>query len=148
MSQSYIRCLVHLVWSTHNRVPVISPDVRGRLHAYLGGVVRTAGAHAHVIGGTDDHVHLLLSLTATKTIMEIVRAAKGVSSRWMHENGVPEFRWQDGYGAFSVAAEAQERVEAYIRRQEEHHRVVSFQEEFLEFLRRNNVEYDPRYIWT
>ncbi len=148
MSQSYVRCLVHLVWSTHNRVALITPDTRGRLHAYLGGVMRTAGAHALALGGTSDHVHMLASLPATKTIMEIVRAAKSVSSRWMHENGVPEFRWQDGYGAFSVGANGRERVEAYIRRQEEHHRTVSFQEEMLDFLRRNEIEYDPRYIWT
>jgi putative transposase len=147
MSQTYVRCLVHLVWSTHGRQPTVVPDLGERLAPYLGGVARAMGAHALAVACLADHAHVLASLPATRTVADIVRELKAGSSRFAHQCGVQDLRWQDGYAAFSVGASGRARVEAYIRGQEEHHRTATFKEELLDFLERNGVEYDPRYIW-
>ena len=100
------------------------------------------------IGGMADHVHLLVGGRATICLADLVRDVKAVSSRWMHEEmGVAEFSWQEGYGAFSVSPSQRETVREYISRQEEHHRVRTFQEEYLELLKRSGVEFDERYLW-
>ena len=121
---------------------------RERLHAYLGGVVRNIDGIPEAIGGTNDHVHLLLGLRATHRLADVVRDVKAVSSRWMHEEiGESLAMWQDGCGAFTVGASQCEGVRDYIARQEEHHRKQTFQAEYLEFLRDGGVEYDERYLW-
>jgi REP element-mobilizing transposase RayT len=117
------------------------------LHAYLGGIAKNIDVVPESIGGTNDHVHLLLSLKPTHCLANVVRDLKAVSSRWMHEQiGGHSGSWQDGYGAFTVGAPDCKTVCDYIARQEEHHRRVTFQEEYLEFLRRGGVEYDERYL--
>jgi len=148
MPSTHLSLHYHLVFSTKDRLPIITSAWRERLHAYLGGIVRNIDGIPEAIGGTNDHVHILVGLRATHRLADVVRDVKAVSSRWMHE----EIReravtWQDGYGAFTVGASQCQSARDYISRQEEHHRKQTFQEEYLEFLRGGGVEYDERYLW-
>ena len=148
MSSTHLSLHYHLVFSTKNRVPNIAEAWRGRLHAYLGGVVRNVEGVPEAIGGVADHVHLLIGLRATARLADVVRDVKAVSSRWVHEEaGDREFSWQEGYGAFTVSASQRDMVREYIAKQEEHHRKRTFQEEYVELLKRSGVEYDDRYLW-
>ena len=148
MPSTHLSLHLHVVFSTKNRFPFITDEWRDRLHAYLGGAVRTAGCVPECIGGTADHVHLLIGMRATHRLADVVRDIKQSSSKWVHEEiGVKKFGWQDGYGAFTVAASQIESVRDYINNQVEHHRKRSFQEEYVEFLERSGVEYDKRYLW-
>ena len=119
------------------------------LHAYMGGIVRELGGKAILINGMPDHVHLLIYLPPTVALAEAVRVLKANSSRWVHEKwpGNSKFAWQRGYGAFSVSRTIVSDVERYIATQEEHHRKITFEEEFVAFLKRHGIEYDPRYLW-
>jgi REP element-mobilizing transposase RayT len=114
----------------------------------MGGVAREHKMKALAIGGTDDHVHVLLSVPSTVPISEAMRQIKAASSRWMHDTcAVNGFEWQEGYGAFSIGWAQVETTLAYIARQEEHHRKRDFQAEFIAFLKKHRIEYDPRYVW-
>jgi REP element-mobilizing transposase RayT len=114
----------------------------------MGGIVRSIDGIALAIDGPSDHVHLLVKTPATAAMADVVRTVKTNSSKWVHET-FPRaaFAWQTGYGAFSVSCSNVEAVSEYITGQEEHHKSVSFQEEFVAFLRRHGIEYDERYIW-
>ena len=127
---------------------MIQPAWRGDLHAYLGGIIRTANGIAESIGGVSDHVHLLIGLRATHRLADVMRELKAVSSGWVHNNKIRMggFAWQEGYGAFTVSASQREAVRQYIQRQPEHHRTRTFREEYLELLRRSGVEFDERYL--
>jgi REP element-mobilizing transposase RayT len=135
------------VFSTKNREPLILPDWRPDLHAYIGGIVRNRRGELIAAGGIPDHIHLLVRLTADRAVADAVRDIKAVTSGWRHENGDPRFAWQGGYGAFTVSKSMVETVSRYIDRQEERHRVQTFQEEFLDLLRRHGIDYDERYLW-
>jgi REP element-mobilizing transposase RayT len=138
----------HLVFSTKGRRPLITLDRRSSLHAYLGGIVRSLGGVPLAMGGTADHVHLLVGLRATQRLADILREVKGGSSEWMRgEVGAREFGWQDGYGAFTVSRSHLIEVNRYIAEQEEHHRTMTFQEEYLALLAEHGIEYDERYLW-
>ena len=127
---------------------MIAPEWRARLHGFLGGVVRQLDGIPQAVGGVGDHVHLLVGLGAMHRLADVMREIKSVSSRWVHDEvGVKLFSWQEGYGAFTVGAPQRESVVEYIANQEAHHRVKSFQEEYVDFLRRGAVEYDDRYLW-
>ena len=114
----------------------------------MGGVAGDRGVVPMAIGGTEDHVHLLLSLPATISVSSAMQVIKIGSSRWMHDEcGVKAFAWQEGYGAFSIGASQVEATVAYIQRQQEHHRRRDFQAEFLAILKKNGIAYDARYVW-
>ncbi|HET6208198.1 MAG TPA: IS200/IS605 family transposase [Terracidiphilus sp.] len=148
MSHTYCCSLFHCVFSTKERRKTISTEIRERLWAYMGGVAREHGMKALAAGGTDDHVHILLSLPSSLPIAKAMREIKSASSRWMHETcGVEGFEWQEGYGAFSIGWAQVDATVAYITRQEEHHAKRDFQSEFVAFLKRHRIEYDPRYVW-
>jgi len=148
MPSTHLSLHYHVVFSTKDRRPLIAPEWRDRLHAYLGGVVRNLDGVAESVGGVEDHVHLLLGLRATHCLSDLVRDVKSVSSRWVHEEiHLAGFAWQEGYGAFTVSASQRETVGDYIARQEEHHRHRTFQEEYVALLRRCGVEFDERYLW-
>ena len=120
---------------------------RADLHAYLGGIIRTAGGVAESVGGVSDHVHLLIGLRATHRLADVLRELKAVSSRWVHDEiGQRAFAWQEGYGGFTVSASQREAVRHYVAEQAEHHRTRTFREEYLELLRRSGVEFDERYV--
>ncbi len=129
---------------------MIVPDIRGDVHAYLGGIVREEGGTAVAIGGTADHVHLLMELPADRNVADCVRVVKTNSSRWVHERW-PErraFSWQAGYGAFAVSASNADRVIQYIRNQEQHHRRINYHDEFVALLRKHGIAFDERYLWS
>lgn len=149
MANSYISCHVHYIFSTKQRQRLIAPEIRPRLWAYFGGIARENKMKAVAVGGTDDHVHILLSLPATITLAKAAQLVKGGSSLWIHET-FPNQRnlaWQEGYGAFTVSVSQLDKTIAYINNQEAHHRKKTFQEEYLEFLKKHGVEYDERYLW-
>ena len=150
MPQSFVSSHFHCVFSTKERRKLITDDIRPRLWSYMGGIARENRMKALAIGGTADHVHMLLSLPSTLSVAKAMQLIKGVSSKWVHDE-FPQhqhFGWQDGYGAFSIGVSQKETTIHYIENQEEHHRERSFQEELLAFLEKHEIEYDPRYIWS
>lgn len=148
MPQTLTHLLTHVIFSTKDRRAMIDADLKPRLHAYLGGIVREIGGHALAINGMADHVHLLLSLPPKISIAEAVRLMKTNSSKWAHEQAKRRlFSWQAGYSAFSVSQSAAPRVIRYIQEQERHHRRTPFQEELVRFLKVHGVAYDERYVW-
>ena len=149
MPHSYVSNLMHCVFSTKERFPIIEAELESRLWAYLGGIARENKMRALAIGGTVDHVHTLLSLPATMDVAKAVQLIKGGSSKWVHDNFREhrKFAWQDGYGAFSVSASQLDRTIAYINGQKEHHRKRTFEDEFIELLDKHGVEYDRRYVF-
>ena len=149
MANSYISVFVHIIFSTQNREPLLTSSLRDRLWAYMGGIARENKIKAISIGGRLDHSHMLLSIPGNIAVSKAVQLIKGGSSKWLHENfsSLRNFSWQEGYGAFSVGPSQVDEVSAYIAHQEEHHRVKSFQEEYLGFLREYGIEYDERYVW-
>lgn len=145
---TYSRLLVHIVFSTKERHPWITDEIRPQLHAYLGGIARNFDATAISVGGVSDHVHLLIALPTKLAVADGVRTLKSNSSGWIHDRWPDRlFQWQIGYGAFSVSESNQDAVVRYIENQIEHHRQRTFQEEFLELLSRHRIEHDPRYVW-
>jgi REP element-mobilizing transposase RayT len=148
MPSTHLSLHYHLIFSTKERRPLINGAWRAQLHAYLGGAVRTCGGVAEAVGGTNDHVHLLVGLRATHRLADVLREIKHSSSQWAHETvGARVFAWQEGYGAFTVSASNLAQVKKYIAKQEEHHRGSTFKQEYVALLRRSGVEYDERFLW-
>ena len=148
MPSTHLSLHYHIVFSTKDRHPFIADDWRKRLHKYLGGLVRAADGIPEAIGGTVDHVHLLVGLRATHSLASFVQDIKQTSSRWIHETiGVKNFTWQPGYGAFTVSVSNCDAAKEYIVGQAEHHRTKSFQEEYVLFLKKYHVEYDEKFLW-
>jgi len=139
----------HLVFSTKQRAPLIRDEIASRLYPYLGGIATSSKGVLICVGGMPDHVHLLVSLGRESSLSELLRELKANSSRWIHETFPDQksFAWQSGYAAFSVSHSRLSDVRAYIENQAEHHRVRTFQEEFLELLRRHDLTFDERYVW-
>jgi REP element-mobilizing transposase RayT len=149
MAHTFTHLLAHIIFSTKNREPLLDADLKPRLFAYMGGIVRELGGAALLINGPTDHVHLLVSLPSTKSISDFMRVLKTNSSRWVHEQfpAKQTFAWQTGYGAFSVSESNRCAVEKYIANQEEHHRVTDFKDEFISFLKRHGMGYEEKYLW-
>ncbi|MBN2309900.1 MAG: IS200/IS605 family transposase [Candidatus Hydrogenedentes bacterium] len=149
MPQSLSRILLHVVFSTKQRRPFIRESTRPGLHAYLAGACRSAGSHALRVGGTDDHVHIACVLPRTLTVSDLVEGIKVSSSRWMKtgDAACDDFAWQAGYGAFSLGQSQLKALVRYVDNQEEHHRKLTFKEEFLQLLRRYGLDHDERYLW-
>ena len=149
MGHTYSNVLVHVVFSTRERVPSITEAFRTRLYEYLAGVAREEFGKAIKIGGTDNHLHALLSLNMQVAISKAICKWKSLSSGWVHKTiaGCGDFAWQEGYGAFSVSQSQAAKVMAYIEGQAEHHASRSFEEEFIDFLERHQVSYDRAHIW-
>jgi len=149
MSSTYCSLLYHVVFSTKDRKRWLDDDIRQRVYGYMGGTVRNKGGVLIAANGTDDHVHLLLGLKQTKAIADAVKEIRANSSSWIHDTfpGYQEFAWQRGYGAFAVSFSQQEKTEAYLAKQQKHHKKATFQEEFLLLLDLHKVECDERYIW-
>jgi REP element-mobilizing transposase RayT len=146
---SYVSSYFHCIFSTKERHPLITPQLRERLWPFLGGIARQNKMKAIEIGGVEDHVHLLLSLPSTMPVAKAVQLIKGGSSKWIHET-FPEkrlFSWQEEYGAFSVSVSQLKKTIEYIKGQAEHHRKMTFQEELLALLNKHRIEYDERYLW-
>jgi REP element-mobilizing transposase RayT len=148
MSGTYTNLLLHLVFSTKNRVPLIDSQLQPRLYEYLGGIIRNKNGMLCAIGGMPDHVHLLVRLHQDLAISSLIRDLKSSSSGWIHEHfaHLSDFRWQEGYGAFSVSQSQLDKVDQYIRHQAEHHQNRDFTREFIAFLDKQAIAFDPEII--
>jgi len=148
MPSTHLSLHYHLVFSTKERLPLITKDWRANLHGYLGGIVKGIDGVPLAIGGIEDHAHLLVGLRATHRLDYVLRDIKADSSGWVHkEVGQRKFEWQIGYLGLTVSPSQIERVRKYILNQEKHHRRKTFQEEYLELLQLSGIEYDDRYVW-
>ena len=150
MPQSLAKILVHTVFSTKERRPFLrDAALRQELHHYLGGILKNVDCQPIIVGGVEDHVHLLASLSRTCAAAEVVKEVKRGSSLWVKERDatMQDFGWQNGYGIFSIGFSQIEDVRRYIAGQEQHHRKVSFQDEFRLLLKRYEIAYDERYVW-
>jgi len=150
MAQSLAKILLHLVFSTKERRPFLHDQaLREELHRYLGGILTHLDCQPLIIGGVEDHVHLLFAHSRTATVADVVKELKRGSTLWMKSKSpeLTEFAWQGGYGVFSIGQSQVEDVRAYIAGQEEHHHKVSFQEEFRRLLQRYEIAFDERYVW-
>jgi putative transposase len=139
----------HLIFSTKNREPSITPELEPRLYEYMGGIVRGLKASLIEINGTANHVHLLIRESKAVSDQDFMGQLKGDSSKWINRNftGRPRFSWQGGYGWFSVSPAGVDAAEAYVRSQKQHHQEVTFQDEFRRFLKKYQVDYDEHYVW-
>jgi putative transposase len=150
MAQSLAKVLVHIVFSTKNRYPFLADDnIRKEMHSYLGGACKGLDCPVIIVGGVEDHVHILCRLTRNYAIAKVIGDIKRESSKWIKTKGrsFTKFSWQNGYGIFSASQSQVDRVRKYISGQEEHHRRKSFQEEYRSFLKHYEVEFDERYLW-
>ena len=149
MANSYTSMNIHFVFSTKNRVSLIDNKLKTRLHYYLGGIAREIKMVPLAVGGTSNHVHILVSVPPVLSPAKGIQLLKTNSSRWIHEEfpGMAGFSWQVGYSAFSVSPRLIGNVRSYIHRQEEHHRIRTFEEEYVGFLKESGIEYDEKYVW-
>ena len=150
MPQSLSSVYLHLVFSTKERQPFLrDPNLRQEMHAYLGGISKTLECPPLIVGGVEDHVHLLGRMARTITQADWVKELKRVSSIWIKQRDPASaaFAWQGGYGAFSVSTSALDRTSEYIANQEQHHQKQTFQDEYRASLRKHGIEWDERYVW-
>jgi putative transposase len=148
MPSTHLSLHYHIVFSTKDRLPVITREWRKDLHSYLGGIINGLKGVPLATGGTNDHVHVLFGLRSTHRLDYVMRDLKAGSSLWVHEQvGRKKFDWQPGYFGVTVSPSQIDRVRKYVLNQEEHHKRRSFQEEYLELLKLSRVEYDERYLW-
>ena len=148
MTHTYSNVLFHLVWSTKNREPFVNADFKRPLYSYINGIVENKKCKLHIINGMPDHVHLLVSIPLTMTIPELVQQIKVSSNRWIKQQSphFQKFSWQEGLGAFTVGYSNFDSVKNYIANQEEHHRSKSFDEEYLDLLKKLKITYDNRFV--
>jgi REP element-mobilizing transposase RayT len=149
MSNSYISIYIHAVFSTKNHQPFLTPEMRERLFPYFGGIAKSNDFLLLKAGGVENHVHLLLSIRQDIEICRVLQLLKGGSSKWIHDNFayLKHFSWQEGYGAFSIGISQIRQTEDYIANQVEHHKKLSFREEYISFLKKHNIKYDDKYVF-
>ncbi|MGD9855726.1 MAG: IS200/IS605 family transposase [Planctomycetaceae bacterium] len=146
---SYTKLTYHVVFSTKYRRRTITEPLQKRLYEYIGGIIRAKKGHLIEIGGVTDHIHILSSFSPTIAVSDMVRDLKANAAKWMNELGVSgeRFEWQKGYGAFTVSASQIPNVRQYVQNQKEHHRVTTFEEEYVALLKRHGIEFDRRYLF-
>ena len=149
MPQSLAQIYVHIIFSTKERHPFINTTIEPELFAYMGDTIKRCEGVLFLINGTADHVHVLSSLPRTMALSKYIEEIKRNSNRWIKTKGsdYQKFAWQNGYGAFSVSSSRKDSVLRYIAGQKEHHRKITFKEEFIAFLEKYGIEYDERYLW-
>ncbi len=149
MPSTYSNLLYHIIFSTKDRQPLITPALQEELYLYVAGIVRGQNGLPLEIGGVPDHLHLVIRINPDVSVSEIVRLVKANSSKWVNERaaGMGRFAWQRGYGAFTLSFSQLSAVRRYVRSQAEHHRVRTFQDEFVTFLTRHGIEFDERFLW-
>ena len=150
MSQSLAKILVHIVFSTKDRRPYLRDGaLRDEFHCYLGGILKEIGCQPIIVGGAEDHVHLLCALSRTRCAAEAVKEIKRGSSLWIKSksDAIRDFGWQNGYGIFSIGYSQMPEVKSYIANEDDHHRRMTFQNEFRALLQRYEIEYDEQYLW-
>ena len=149
MAQSLSSILIHLVFSTKNREPLITPEIEKELHPYMAKIFRELKSPSLAIDGTSDHLHILFSLGRVIKVADLVEEVKTESSKWIKTKGreFKNFHWQRGYGAFSIGQSNVVSLERYIYGQKQHHRRVTFQDEYRKFLEAYRIAFDERYVW-
>jgi putative transposase len=149
MPQSLARLCIHIVFSTKHRKPILHDAIRPDLHAYMATVLKNMDCPVLLINSVDDHVHILLDLGRTISVSNVVEHVKKTSSKWIktQSDALNNFAWQAGYGAFAVSESNVPSVRKYIENQQEHHRKISFQEEYRAFLTKHTITFDVRYLW-
>jgi putative transposase len=149
MANTYTCLHYYIIFSTKDREPWLKPDIQDRVWSYLAGIAQNNKMNPIQIGGMPDHVHLVVGLPTTLSMSEALHLIKGGSSKWIKEElpGMRGFAWQDGYSAFTVSQSNLAEVVSYVKNQHEHHRVKTFQEEYLAFLEKHGLEYERRYVF-
>ena len=149
MAQSLANILIHIIFSTKKRQPMILSEVIQELYSYMAGIARAHESQVHEIGGIEDHVHLLVSLPRTLPLSKLIEDIKKGSSKWIKTKGslYTDFAWQNGYGAFSIGQSSYEDLRKYIQTQKDHHKHISFQDEFRAFLKKYRIAYDEKSVW-
>ena len=149
MPQSLASLLIHIIFSTKDRLPFIDAKVEGELYRYLSSVFVACESPALKIGGTTNHVHILCRLSRARPLSDVIEKVKTSSSKWIKMKGATyrKFFWQNGYAAFSIGQSGVSRLISYMETQKEHHKKRSFQDELRAFLRNYDVAYDERYLW-
>ncbi len=147
MPHSFSNLLVHAIFSTDHRRKLIDAELKPRLCGYVQGTVKGAHCFPIEVNAVPDHIHVFVQLSTSTNVADLLRVIKSNSTKWVHEEIRKSFGWQDGYAAFSVSESNRSVVVQYIRDQEEHHRRVSFEEELLQYLQKNGISYDERYVW-
>ncbi|RJP35971.1 MAG: IS200/IS605 family transposase [Phycisphaerales bacterium] len=149
MPGTYSQILLHVVFSTKNRRPLITTEVSERLYKYIGGIIRAEKGALYDIGGIEDHVHMLLPWRPDASISDLMRAVKSRSTKWVHQTfpQLRDFAWQEGYSVFSVSKSREPVIRKYIATQTEHHKKEDFCAELLFLLRRHGIEFDERYVF-
>jgi putative transposase len=150
VSQSLSKILVHIVFSTKNHAPMLSQKMHSELFGYIAGILKNLDSKAIIINGTQDHIHILCQLSKNHSPSEIVQKIKSNSSKWAKSKSpnLADFQWQNGYGVFSVSESNLNAVKTYIQTQQQHHKKLSFQEEFKKLLDKHNIEYDNEHLWN
>jgi len=138
-----------MIFSTKNREPFITPTIETELHPYMAKIFRELKSPSLAIDGTSDHVHILFSLGRVIKVADLVEEVKRESSKWIKTKGQEfrNFHWQKGYGAFSIGQSNVAALKRYIRGQKQHHRRITFQDEYRKFLKTYGIDYDERYVW-
>ncbi len=150
MANTYTSLFFHIVFSTKNRTNWIRPDIEDRIWSYIGGIARKHKCTAIQLGGIDDHIHALIMAPPVYSPSQIAKFLKGESSKWIHDefSELRNFGWQDGYSAFSVSKSIVPKVVDYIKRQREHHRKMTFEQEYVELLELHQIPtIDDRFIF-
>ncbi|MBN1517961.1 IS200/IS605 family transposase [Candidatus Sumerlaeota bacterium] len=145
---SYVQTYYHIVYSTKNRIPALVADQRPELFRYMWGILKNKKSHLYRLNGTEDHLHMLTSLHPTVALADLIRDMKTSSAAWIKKEKIfPDFPgWQVGYGGFTKSHADKDKVTHYIMRQEEHHRKVSFIDEFKQLLAEEGIEFDERFL--
>jgi putative transposase len=148
MASTFTSMNIHFVFSTKNREKLIVEKIRSRLWKYMGGIARQNKLVAHAIGGIDDHIHLLISIPASMSPSKAIQLMKGGSSKWVNEEfpDLGRFSWQQGYSAFSVSPSRMTKTIEYINNQHVHHKLISFKQEYIDFLIKTGIPYDEKYV--
>jgi REP element-mobilizing transposase RayT len=146
MPHSYAQNVVHVIFSTKDRRKLLPKEFQPKLWAYVAGVCKNYEIHVDAIGGTEDHIHLLIRVPASFSIAKAILTIKSNSSKWVNEQG-RRFSWQEGYAAFSVSASLVPRVARYINTQEAHHKRMTFDAEFMTILKKHGVKFDPSFMF-
>jgi len=149
MANTYSQINIHCVFAVQSRQNIITRDFRDDLHRYMAGILRNDGAYPLAVGGWQDHVHAFFELPVSMAVADQMRMLKASSSKWINESGFlkGKFNWQEGYGAFSHSRSQRDTLVKYIMNQEEHHRLKTFQEEYLGFLEEFDIPYEERYLF-
>lgn len=149
MGQSLVQNYIHIIFSTKFRKPYINSKIESELHAYIGGVCNELDSQVIAVGGYTEHIHILCMLSKKIALMELVQKVKANSSRWIKSKGSAfrDFSWQNGYAVFSVRPVETERLVNYIKNQHEHHRIKNFKQEYMEFLKDYQSDFNEKYIW-